>query len=144
MSEETTKPNQPDVRHEPHGREQQIKMEMLDMIHRAESPYDIIYHVAKWLEAASGEPGYATYVEDQIRGVYGFALAHKRPLEDELKTVEARLSRIEASYENPVFTEEEHTRIGFAIDRHKKNIERLKRLIERAEADGTPAVIEKN
>ena len=38
----------------PHGREQQVKMEILDMIHRGESPYDIIYHVAKWLEDVSG------------------------------------------------------------------------------------------
>ena len=134
----------PDARTQPHGREQQVKMELLDMIHRAESPYDILYHVAKWLEAVSGEPGYAAYVEEQIRAVYGFALEHKKPLQDELKTVEERLSRIEASFQNPAFTEEEHTRIGFAIDRHRKNIERLKELIERAEADGAEAIIEKN
>lgn len=133
-----------DVRTQPHGREQQVKMEMLDMIHRGESPYDVIYHVAKWLEGVSGEPGYAAYVEEQIRAVYGFALEHVKPLQDELKTVEERLKRIEKSFEDPVFTEEEHIRIGFAIDRHKKNIERLKGLIERAEADHQEATITKN
>lgn len=128
----------------PHGVEQQVKMEIVNMIHSGEAPYDIIYHVAKRLETASGEPGYAQYVEDQIRAVYGFALEHVKPMRDELADVEARLERIKKSYENPVFTEEEHIRIGFAIDRHRKNIERLKELIERAEADGKDTTIVKN
>lgn len=128
----------------PHGNEQQIKMEIVDLIHRGESPYDIIYHVARWLEHVSGERGYAQYVEEQIRAVYGFALEHVKPMQDELRDVEARLGRIEEAYENPEFTEEEHIRIGFAIERHKKNIERLKELIQRAEADGLEATIQKN
>ena len=128
----------------PHGREQHIKMEIVDMIHRGESPYDIISHVAKWLEEASGERGYAQYVEEQIHAIYGFALEHEKPMRDELHTVEERLKRIERAFENPDFTEEEHIRIGFAIDRHKKNIERLKEMIQRAEADGQEAMITKN
>lgn len=128
----------------PHGVEQQVKMEIVNMIHSGEAPYDIIYHVAKRLEVASGEPGYAQYVEDQIRAVYGFALEHVKPMRDELADVEARLERIKKSYANPEFTEEEHIRIGFAIDRHRKNIERLKELIERAEADGQDTTIVKN
>lgn len=128
----------------PHGNEQQIKMEIVDLIHRGESPYDIIYHVAQWLESVSGERGYAQYVEEQIRAVYGFALEHVKPMQNELRDVEARLKRIEAAYEKPEFTEEEHIRIGFAIERHKKNIERLKELIQRAEADGLEASIRKN
>ena len=42
---------------QPHGREQQVKMEIVSMIHSGESPYDVIHHVAQWLEKASGEPG---------------------------------------------------------------------------------------
>ena len=128
----------------PHGEQQQIKMEIVDMIHRGESPYDVIAHMAKWLEQASGERGYAEYVEQQIRAIYGFALEHVKPMQDELQTVEERLQRIELAYQNPDFTEEEHIRIGFAIDRHKKNIERLKELIQRAEADGIDPTIRKN
>ncbi|BAL84227.1 hypothetical protein SELR_25190 [Selenomonas ruminantium subsp. lactilytica TAM6421] len=120
---------------QPHGREQQAKMEIVNMIHSGESPFDIIYHIAKRLETASGEPGYAKYVEEQIRAVYGFALQHVKPMQDELRDVEERLERIKKSYENPEFTEEEHIRIGFAIERHKKNIERLKIMIQKAEAD---------
>ena len=59
---------------QPHGREQQMEVEILNMIHSGESPYDIIYRVAQRLEKASGEPGYAAYVKDQLRAVYGFAL----------------------------------------------------------------------
>ena len=127
-----------------HGVQQQVKMEILNMIHSGESPFDIIYHIAKRLEDVSGEPGYAKYVEDQIRAVYGFALEHVKPMKDELHEVEERLKRIEKSYENPDFTEEEHIRIGFAINRHKKNIERLKVMIQKAEADHDDMTIVKN
>ena len=116
-------------------REQQMKMEILNMIHSGESPYDIIYRVAQRLEKASGEPGYAAYVKDQLRAVYGFALQEEILLTDELKEVEERLGRIQQAYDSGDFTEEEHIRIGFAIDRHKKNIERLKIMIQKAKAD---------
>ena len=112
---------------QPHGREQQVKMEIVSMIHGGESPYDIIHHVAQWLEQSSGEPGYAQYVEDAMRAVYGCALMHVRPMEDELRDVEARLERIR-----------------FAIDLHVKNIARLKACIQRAKANGEPAEIVKN
>lgn len=129
---------------QPHGEQQMMKMEIVDMIHSGESPFDIIYHIARRLEKISGEPGYAKYVEDQIRSIYGFALEHVKPMEDELHEVEARLKRIEAAYENPEFTEEEHIRIGFAINHHKKNIERLKNMIHRAKADHESTMLRKN
>ena len=56
------------------------------------------------------------------------ALDNKFILEKELSEVETRLKKIQAAYENPEFTEEEHIRIGFAVERHKKEIERLKNL----------------
>lgn len=129
---------------QPHGKEQQMKMEILNMIHSAESPYDIVYMIAKRLEAASGEPGYADYVKDQLRAVYGCALQEEKLLTDELDDVTARLRRIEAAYASDDFTEEEHTRIGFAITRHKKNIERLKGLIQKAKADHQTLKFRKN
>ena len=127
-----------------HGQEQQIKMDVLDMVNRAEDPFAIIYHLVKWLGEVSGEPSYAKYVEDQIRAVYGLALQHVKPMQDELDEVEARLKRIEDAYEKPEFTEEEHIRIGFAIQHHKENIERLKVLIKQAKADHTKMVIQKD
>ena len=129
---------------QPHGKEQQMKMEILNMIHSAESPYDIVYMIAKRLEAASGEPGYADYVKDQLRAVYGCALQEEKLLTDELDDVTARLRRIEAAYASDDFKEEEHTRIGFAITRHKKNIERMKGLIQKAKADHQTLKFRKN
>ena len=127
-----------------HGREQQVKMEIVSMIYGGESPYDVIHHVAQWLEQVSGEPGYAQYVEDAMRAVYGCALQHVRPMEDELRDVEERLGRIRIAYGSPEFTEEEKKRIRFAIDLHEKNIARLKECIARAKANGEPAEIVKN
>ena len=133
-----------DLVRQAHGKEQQVKMEIVSMIHGGESPYDIIYHVAKWLERVSAEPGYAQYVEDAMRAVYGCALAHVRPMEDELHDVEERLARIRIAYRKPEFTEEEKKRIRFAIDLHEKNIVRLKECIARAKANGETAEIVKN
>ena len=127
-----------------HGQEQQIKMDVLDMVNRAEDPFAIIYHLVKWLGEFSGEPSYAKYVEDQLRAVYGLALQLVKPMLDELDEVEVRLKRIEDAYEKPEFTEEERIRIGFAIQHHKENIERLKVLIKQATADHTKLVIKKD
>ena len=127
---------------QPHGQEQQVKMEILDMIHGGKDPFAIIYHVAKWLEKVSDEPGYAQYVEDQLKAVYGLALQHVRPMQEELAEVEARLERIKKAYASDDFTEEEHLRIGFAIEHHEKDIARLKRLIHEAEVNHTSQDIE--
>ena len=138
ISNEKKEKNAPVSIHKAHGQEQQIKMDVLDMVNRAEDPFAIIYHLVKWLGEFSGEPSYAKYVEDQIRAVYGLAL------QDELAEVEARLKRIEAAYEKPEFTEEERIRIGFAIQHHKENIERLKVLIKQAKANHSKMTIEKD
>ena len=57
--------------------------------------------------------------------------------------MEARYERISAAKDNPNFSEEEKQRIGFAINLHKKNIERLKDLIHKAEVEGTEPIIKK-
>ena len=74
----------------PHGVQQNIKMDLLGMIHSAENPFDIIYEVAKYLEKASAEDGYADIIRDNIRSVYGLALGEKKLLQDELNDVIAR------------------------------------------------------
>ena len=144
ISNEKKEKNAPVSIHRAHGQEQQIKMDVLDMVNRAEDPFAIIYRLVKWLGEFSGEPSYAKYVEDQIRAVYGLALQHVKPMQDELAEVEARLKRIEAAYEKPEFTEEERIRIGFAIQHHKENIERLKVLIKQAKANHSKMTIEKD
>lgn len=127
----------------PHGVEQNIKMELLAMIHSGESPYLIIDHVARYLEEASAEPGYANHIRENMRAVYGCALLQKKLLTDELADVEERLKKIEKAQAEGDFTDEEKTRIGFAIGLHQKNIQRLKGLIDLSEQDGTDPYIEK-
>ena len=127
----------------PHGVQQNIKMDLLGMIHSAENPFDIIYEVAKYLEKASSEDGYADIIRDNIRSVYGLALGEKKLLQDELNDVIARGKRIKASYDTRDFTEEEKKRIEFALILHRKNAERLQEMIHKAEIDGTSLYLEK-
>ena len=127
----------------PHGLQQNIKMELMGMIHSAENPFDIIYEVAQYLEKASAEDGYADIIRDNIRSVYGLALGEKKLLQDELNDVIARGKRIKASYDTGDFTEEEKKRIEFALILHRKNAERLQEMIHKAEIDGTSLYLEK-
>ena len=127
----------------PHGREQSIKMDIMGMIHSAENPFDIIYHVAKYLEKESSEDGYAQAGRDNMRAVYGLALLDEKLMADELKDVEERLGRIRRAYDSGDFTEEEKKRINYAITLHEANIERLKERIHEAEVNGTSLYMEK-
>lgn len=127
----------------PHGREQSIKMDIMGMIHSAENPFDIIYHVAKYLEKESSEDGYAQAVRDNMRAVYGLALLDEKLMTDELRDVEERLGRIRRAYDNGNFTEEEKKRIRYAVTLHEENIQRLKDRIHEAEVNGTSLYMEK-
>ncbi|MBR2214993.1 MAG: hypothetical protein IJ849_04425 [Selenomonadaceae bacterium] len=127
-----------------HGEGQQLKREILELIQSAADPFAIIYRVACRLEKESGEPGYAKYVEEQLRAVYGFALKHTRLIKDEIKDVEARLKLMEKNRDSGDFTAEEITRIDFAVEHHKENIKRLQAMLERAEAEGKPLTITEN
>lgn len=122
----------------PHGVEQNIKMELMAMIHSASNPFDIICHIARYLESTSTEAGYANHVRENLRAVYGLALHDKKLLEDELKDVEDRLQRLEQAATDKQFTPEELKRIDFAVVLHRKNIAHLQELIRKAEVDGTP------
>ena len=117
----------------PHGIEQIIKTDLLSMIEGAANPYEIIYHLAKYLESSSGENGYADYVLEQMRVVYGFALQEKKLLQDEYDEVAVRCRRIQAAYEDGDFTTEEKQRMKFSLDLHQKNLTRLQKLIHQAE-----------
>ena len=116
-----------------HGSEQNIRIKLLDMINLGENPLKIILELSKMLGEHSGETSYYRNISEQILSVYGFALEDKFILQKELAEVEARLQKILAAYENPDFTEEEHKRMSYAIERHKSEIERLKNLSTKSE-----------
>ena len=127
----------------PHGVQQNIKMDILGMIHSAANPFDIIYHVARYLEEASAEDGYAENVRENMRAVYGLAMKDKKLLTDELHDVIERGKRIKEAFDTGDFTDEEKKRIEFAVVLHRKNAERLKELIHQAEVEGTSMYITK-
>jgi hypothetical protein len=120
----------------PHGIQQNIKMELLGMIHHGESPFKIIGHMAKYLEGMSGEAGYAQIIEDNLRSIYGIALGEPYLLDAELHDVIERGKKLKAAYENDANSAEVKKRIEFALIRHRKRAEQLKILIQqKKEAD---------
>ena len=50
-----------------HGKEQNIKMNLLKWLNEGKDPYSIIYELAKYLETVSSEPGYADIILNDIR-----------------------------------------------------------------------------
>ena len=109
-----------------YGAAQDVRIKILDSINAGKNPLEILLDVAKILGEISGEESYYREIYDQILAVYGFSLEDKFVLSKELEEVSARLKKIEAAYKNPDFTEEEHKRMSYAIERHKAEIERLK------------------
>ena len=110
------------------GAVQELRIKLNESVNAGKEPLEIILETAKLLGEISGEDSYYRTIREQILAIYGFALKDKFILEDELAEVKARLEKICAAYENPEFTEEEHIRIGYALESHKKEIERLERL----------------
>ena len=110
------------------GAAQELRIKLSESINAGKPPLEIILELAKLVGEISGEDSYYRTTREQILAVYGFALKEKFILDDELSEVKARLEKISAAYDNPEFTEEEHIRIGYALENHKKEIERIERL----------------
>ena len=110
------------------GAAQELRVKLTDSINAGKPPLEIVLEIAKLVGELSGEDSYYQTTREQILSVYGFALKEKFILDDELAEVKARLEKISAAYQNPDFSEEEHIRIGYALENHKKEIERLERL----------------
>lgn len=81
-----------------HGKEQNIKMNLLKWLNEGKDPYSIIYELAKYLETVSSEPGYADIILNDIRTVYGIGLNEKTVLSDELLEVRTRLAKLEEAF----------------------------------------------
>ena len=110
------------------GAAQELRTQLTDSINAGKPPLEIVLQLAKAVGELSGEESYFETTREQILAVYGLALNDEFILTDELAEVRARLEKISAAYENPNFTEEEHIRIGYALERHKQEIARLEAL----------------
>ncbi len=113
-----------------YGAAEQLREKLLDLVTAAKNPYDIILEIAHFLGDISGEKNYYRTIQDQLYTNYGQILHDKFILDKEIELVKERLKKIQAAYENPDFDDDEHRRIGFALERHKAEIERLKNLHE--------------
>lgn len=91
-------------------------------------PMEIILELAKIIGEISGEKNFYSNIQEQIFATYGKIFENKFALEKEIETVSERLKKIEAAAQNDEFDEDEHRRIIFALERHKKEIERLQSL----------------
>lgn len=111
------------------GAVQELRTNLTDSINAGKPPLEIVLEMAKALGEISGEDSYYMTTREQILSVYGLALGDKFILDNELAEVKARLEKISAAYQNPEFSEEEHIRIGYALERHKAEIERLEKAI---------------
>ena len=110
------------------GAAQELRIKLSELINAGKPPLEIILELAKLVGEISGEDSYYQTTREQILAVYGFALKDKFILDDELAEVKARLEKISSAYESPDFDEEEHIRIGYALESHKKEINRLEML----------------
>ncbi len=108
-----------------YGAAENLRTKMSDSIDAGKNPFEILLELAKMLGEISGEKSFYQTTHEKINAVYGLALNDDFVLEKEIAEVAARLKKIEAAYENPDFTEDERKRIGFALARHKKELERL-------------------
>ena len=128
MSEEA---NFQELINTPHGVEESIKMDLLEWIQEARDPYEIIYGVARYLERASAERGYAQHIIDNIRTIYGTALREPKPLADEIQAISARKERIQnyltATAKDDTVSEEERARLNFAVKAHERKIQQLEK-----------------
>ena len=95
-------------------------------------PLEIILDMAKIIGEISGEEKFYRNIQEQIATTYGKVFENKFVLENEIKIVSERLKKIEAAAESKDFDEDEHRRIIFALERHKKEIERLQALKDNA------------
>lgn len=112
-----------------HGKQQNIKIELLKWLNEGKNSYEIIYEFAKYLEDVSSEPGYADVVLKDIRSVYGIGLNEPSILSNELLEIRNRLAKLETALKS-ADNEEVITHLKFAIEHHKKKIQELEHKLE--------------
>lgn len=112
-----------------HGKQQNIKIELLKWLNEGKNSYEIIYEFAKYLEDVSSEPDYANIVLKDIRSVYGIGLNEPSILSNELLEIRNRLAKLETALKS-ADNEEIQNHLKFAIEHHKKKIQELKHKLE--------------
>ena len=113
-----------------YGTLQTLKQKMRDDINLAKNPYDILLNMAKEIGKITGEENFYTEIRENITSIYSHVFNAERVLEIELEEVTARRKKIAAALDNDMFSTDDKNRMKFALDRHDKEIDRLKALIQ--------------
>lgn len=115
-----------------YGKEQNIKIALMQMINEGRDPYEIILYIADDLEKISGEKGYAENVRECLHAVYGIGLEQKQPLQEALLQTRGRCQKLEKAAAG-VDDESTKKRILFAVEHHKKMASFLEEKIKKAD-----------
>ena len=114
------------------GRLQTLRQEIRDDVNLAKNPCEILLNVVKEIGNITGEENFYPEIRDEIISIYGHVFNEEKVLEIELAEISERRKKIQNAYDNGNFDEDDKKRIQNALNRHDKEIERLKSLIDAA------------
>ena len=114
------------------GRLQTLRQEIRDDVNLAKNPCEILLNVVKEIGNITGEENFYPEIRDEIISIYGHVFNEEKVLEIELAEISERRQKIQNAYDNGNFDEDDKKRIQNALNRHDKEIERLKSLIDAA------------
>ena len=105
-----------------------LREKLNSSISLCKDPLEIILEVAEIVGEVSGEKNFYRNIQEQISANYGFVLKNNFAIDKEIEIVSERMQKIEAASQNTEFDDDERRRMIFALERHKKEIERLESL----------------
>ena len=114
------------------GAAEVLRKKLNESVSLVKDPLEIVLEMAELLGELSGEKNFYKTIQEQITTNYGLVLKNPVAIDKEIELVSERMKKIEAAAENPEFDDDERRRIIFALERHKKEIERLESLKENA------------
>ena len=115
-----------------YGDIERLREKLNESVSLAKDPLEIVLEMAEIIGEISNEKNFYRNIQEQIFTLYGKTFKNKIAIDKEIEVVTERLKKIEVAAENPEFDEDEKRRIIFALERHKKEIERLESLKENA------------
>ena len=115
-----------------YGDIERLREKLNESVSLVKDPLEIVLEMAEIIGEISNEKNFYRNIQEQIFTLYGKTFKNKIAIDKEIEVVTERLKKIEVAAENPEFDEDEKRRIIFALERHKKEIERLESLKENA------------
>lgn len=111
-----------------YGAAEILREKLNESVSLVKDPLEIVLEMAELLGELSGEKNFYRTIQEQISTNYGLVLKNQFAIDKEIEIVSERMKKIEAASKNPEFDEDERRRMIFALERHKKEIERLESL----------------